>query len=294
MRLKKAHGVIIEVIHFSRSFPLATIGGIIVLVFVLVAVFAPQAAPHDPNKMNLENALEAPGAEFLLGTDYSGRDMLSRLIFGARISLFIFGARISLFISITSVLIGVAAGVVLGVIAAWFKHMQTLIMRLMDVMLSFPSIIVALTIIAIFGSGIQNLIIAIAIYNIPVFARIAFGQTLSVKNFTYIEAVITLGAKDARILLRHILPNILAPVIVQFTLVIPRAIMLTAGLSFLGLGVMPPTAEWGNMLQNSLRWASQGPHLVIFPGLALLLVVFGFNTFGDGLRVYLDPRMRNR
>ena len=284
-RLKNAHGVIIEIIHFSRSFPLATIGGIIVLVFVLVAVFAPQAAPHDPNKMNLENALEAPGAEFLLGTDYSGRDMLSRLIFGARISLFI---------SIISVLIGVAAGVVLGVLAAWFKRMQTLIMRLMDVMLSFPSIIVALTIIAIFGSGIQNLIIAIAIYNIPVFARIAFGQTLSVKNFTYIEAVITLGAKDARILLRHILPNILAPVIVQFTLVIPRAIMLTAGLSFLGLGVMPPTAEWGNMLQNSLRWASQGPHLVIFPGLALLLVVFGFNTFGDGLRVYLDPRMRNR
>jgi len=284
-RLKKAHGVIPEIIYFTRSFPLATIGGIIVLVFVLVAVFAPQAAPHDPNKMNLENALEAPGAEFLLGTDYSGRDMLSRLIFGARISLFI---------SITSVLIGVAAGVVLGVIAAWFKRMQTLIMRLMDVMLSFPSIIVALTIIAIFGSGIQNLIIAIAIYNIPVFARIAFGQTLSVKNFTYIEAVITLGAKDARILLRHILPNIIAPVIVQFTLVIPRAIMLTAGLSFLGLGVMPPTAEWGNMLQNSLRWASQGPHLVIFPGLALLLVVFGFNTFGDGLRVYLDPRMRNR
>jgi len=284
-RLKKAHEVIIEITHFTRSFPLATIGGIIVLVFVLVAVFAPQAAPHDPNKMNLENALEAPGAEFLLGTDYSGRDMLSRLIFGARISLFI---------SITSVLIGVAAGVVLGVIAAWFKRMQTLIMRLMDVMLSFPSIIVALTIIAIFGSGIQNLIIAIAIYNIPVFARIAFGQTLSVKNFTYIEAVITLGAKDARILLRHILPNIIAPVIVQFTLVIPRAIMLTAGLSFLGLGVMPPTAEWGNMLQNSLRWASQGPHLVIFPGLALLLVVFGFNTFGDGLRVYLDPRMRNR
>ncbi|HEC43625.1 MAG TPA: ABC transporter permease [Bacteroides sp.] len=284
-RLKKAPGVIIEIIHFARNFPLATIGGIIVLVFVLVAVLAPQVAPQDPDKMNLENALEAPGTEFLLGTDYSGRDMLSRLIFGARISLFI---------SLTSVLIGVGVGVVLGVIAAWFTRLQTLVMRLMDIMLSFPSIIVALTIIAILGSGIQNLIIAIAIYNIPVFARIAFGQTLSIKNFTYIEAVITLGAKDARILLRHILPNIIAPVIVQFTLVIPRAIMLTAGLSFLGLGVMPPTAEWGNMLQNSLRWAYQGPHLVIFPGLALLLVVFGFNTFGDGLRVSLDPRMRNR
>lgn len=284
-RDNEAPGVIEKIIHFARSFPLATIGGIIVLVFLIVAVFAPQVAPQDPNKMNLENALEPPGYEFLLGTDYSGRDLLSRLIFGARISLFI---------SITSVILGVVVGVVLGVVAAWFIRLQTLIMRLMDIMLSFPSIIVALTIIAILGSGIQNLIIAIAVYNIPVFARIAFGQTLSIKNLTYIEAVITLGARDSRILLRHILPNIIAPVIVQFTLVIPRAIMLTAGLSFLGLGVMPPTAEWGNMLQNSLRWAAQGPHLVIFPGLALLLVVFGFNTFGDGLRVSLDPRMRNR
>jgi peptide/nickel transport system permease protein len=284
-RAKNAPAAIVEIINFAKSFPLATIGGIIVLAFVLVAIFAPYVAPQDPNKMNLENALESPGPEFLLGTDYSGRDMLSRLIFGARVSLFI---------SLTSVILGVVVGVVLGVVAAWFRRLQTLIMRLMDIMLSFPSIIVALTIIAILGSGIQNLIIAIAVYNIPVFARIAYGQTLSVKNFTYIEAVITLGARDGRILLRHILPNIIAPVIVQFTLVIPRAIMLTAGLSFLGLGVMPPTAEWGNMLQNSLRWAAQGPHLVIFPGLALLLVVFGFNTFGDGLRVSLDPRMRNR
>jgi peptide/nickel transport system permease protein len=284
-RVKKTTGAIVEIVNFARSFPLATIGGIIVFAFVLIAVLAPQVAPQDPNKMNLENALEPPGSEFLLGTDYSGRDMLSRLIFGARVSLFI---------SLTSVILGVVVGVMLGVVAAWFRRLQTPIMRLMDIMLSFPSIIVALTIIAILGSGIQNLIIAIAVYNIPVFARIAYGQTLSVKNFTYIEAVITLGARDGRILLRHILPNIIAPVIVQFTLVIPRAIMLTAGLSFLGLGVMPPTAEWGNMLQNSLRWAAQGPHLVIFPGLALLLVVFGFNTFGDGLRVSLDPRMRNR
>ena len=284
-RVKKAPAAIVEIINFVRSFPLATIGGIIVFTFVLVAVLAPYVAPQNPNKMNLENALERPGSEFRLGTDYSGRDMLSRLIFGARVSLFI---------SLTSVILGVVIGVMLGVVAAWFRYLQTPIMRLMDIMLSFPSIIVALTIIAILGSGIQNLIIAIAVYNIPVFARIAYGQTLSVKNFTYIEAVITLGARDGRILLRHILPNIIAPVIVQFTLVIPRAIMLTAGLSFLGLGVMPPTAEWGNMLQNSLRWAAQGPHLVIFPGLALLLVVFGFNTFGDGLRVSLDPRMRNR
>lgn len=282
---KKSPAFFSEIANFAKGFPLATIGGIIVVAFVLVAVLAPFVAPQDPNKMNLDHALERPNPRFLLGTDYSGRDMLSRLIFGARVSLFI---------SLTSVILGVVVGVALGVVAAWFRGLQTVIMRLMDIMLSFPSIIVALTIIAILGSGVQNLIIAIAVYNIPVFARIAYGQTLSVKNFTYIEAVITLGARDGRILVRHILPNIIAPVIVQFTLVIPRAIMLTAGLSFLGLGVMPPTAEWGNMLQNSLRWAAQGPHLVLFPGLALLLVVFGFNTFGDGLRVSLDPRMRNR
>jgi peptide/nickel transport system permease protein len=284
-RNRNLPGALVETVNFIKSFPLAAIGGVIVFIFVVVAVFAPVFAPQDPNKMNLDNALEPPGREFLLGTDYSGRDLLSRLIFGARISLFI---------SLTSVMVGASVGVLLGVIAAWFKRLETPIMRLMDIMLSFPSIIVALTIIAILGSGIQNVIIAISVYNMPVFARIAFGQTLSVKNFTYIEAVITLGAKDGRILLRHILPNIIAPVIVQFTLVIPRAIMLTAGLSFLGLGVMPPTAEWGSMLQNSLRWAAQGPHLLIFPGVALLLVVFGFNTFGDGLRISLDPRMRNR
>jgi peptide/nickel transport system permease protein len=282
---KKKPTFVSGILNFARSFPLATLGGVIVLAFVLIAVLAPFVAPQDPNKMNLDNALERPSSAFPLGTDYSGRDMLSRLIFGARVSLFI---------SLTSVILGAVIGVLLGVVAAWFRFIQAPIMRLMDIMLSFPSIIVALTIIAILGSGVQNLIIAIAVYNIPVFARIAYGQTLSVKNFTYIEAVVTLGARDGRILVRHILPNIIAPVIVQFTLVIPRAIMLTAGLSFLGLGVMPPTAEWGNMLQNSLRWAAQGPHLVIFPGLALLLVVFGFNTFGDGLRVSLDPRMRNR
>jgi peptide/nickel transport system permease protein len=258
---------------------------VIVLIFILVGVLAPFVAPADPIKMNLRNSMKPPGVEYLLGTDYSGRDMLSRIIYGARISLVI---------SLASVFSGALVGVALGIIAAWFKPLQTPIMRLMDIMLSFPSIIVALTIISILGSGIENLIFAIGIYNVPVFARLAYGQTLSVKNFTYIEAAISVGVRDFRILWRHILPNIIAPIIVQFTLVIPQAIMLTAGLSFLGLGVMPPTPEWGGMLQDSLRWAIKGPHVMIFPGVALLLVVFGFNTFGDGLRVALDPRMRNR
>lgn len=281
----KRFGKMDGIIHFARNFRLATLGGLIVIFFVFIGSFAFLVAPQDPNKMNLIKALQPPGPQFLLGTDYSGRDMLSRIIYGARISLFI---------SFSSVFMGSVVGIFLGVVAAWFKALENPIMRLMDIMLSFPSIIIALTIISVLGVGIENLIFAIAIHNIPVFARMAYGQTLAVKNLAYIEAAVSLGIGDGRILYRHILPNIIAPVIVQFSLVIPQAIMLTAGLSFLGLGVMPPTAEWGNMLQDSLRWASQGPHLIIFPGLALLLVVFGFNTFGDGLRVALDPHMRNR
>jgi len=285
-KLKKKPAAIEKILHFGNNFPLATMGGLLVMLFIVVAALAPFIAPYDPNKMNLKDALLPPGHPLhLLGTDYSGRDMLSRLIYGARISLFISSA---------SVFMGAILGVFLGIVAAWFERLQNPIMRFIDIMLSFPSIIVALTIISILGTGINNLIFAISIYNIPVFARLAYGQALSVRNFTYIEAAVALGVTDARIMRQHILPNITAPIIVQFTLVIPQAIMLTAGLSFLGLGVMPPTAEWGNMLQDSLRWAVKGPHLVVLPGLALLLVVFGFNTFGDGLRVALDPRMRNR
>ena len=285
-KVKKKPAAVEKILHFGNNFPLATMGGLLVLLFIVVAALAPFIAPYDPNKMSLKDALLPPGSpQHLLGTDYSGRDMLSRLIYGARVSLFISSA---------SVFMGALLGVFLGIVAAWFEKLQNPIMRFIDIMLSFPSIIVALTIISILGTGISNLIFAIGIYNIPVFARLAYGQALSVRNFTYIEAAVALGVTDARIMRQHILPNITAPIIVQFTLVIPQAIMLTAGLSFLGLGVMPPTAEWGNMLQDSLRWAVKGPHLVILPGLALLLVVFGFNTFGDGLRVALDPRMRNR
>ena len=285
-KLKKKPAAIEKILHFGNNFPLATMGGLLVMLFIIVAALAPFIAPYDPNKMNLKDALLPPGHPLhLLGTDYSGRDMLSRLIYGARVSLFISSA---------SVFMGAILGVFLGIVAAWFERLQNPIMRFIDIMLSFPSIIVALTIISILGTGISNLIFAISIYNIPVFARLAYGQALSVRNFTYIEAAVALGVTDGRIMRKHILPNITAPIIVQFTLVIPQAIMLTAGLSFLGLGVMPPTAEWGNMLQDSLRWAVKGPHLVVLPGLALLLVVFGFNTFGDGLRVALDPRMRNR
>jgi len=272
-------------VYFSRNFRLATIGALIVIFFILAAIFAPLLAPYDPDAINLRNSLDPPSAEHLFGTDHNGRDQLSRIIYGARISLFI---------SFLAVLLGASVGVLLGIIAGWFRPVEMLIMRVMDIMLSFPSIILALLIITILGTGIENVIVAIAINMIPTFARLAHGQTLSIRNQVYVTAAISIGVRDWRILFRHILPNILSPIIVQTSLVIPNAIMTTASLSFLGLGVRPPTAEWGSMLQDSMKYAAIAPHLMVFPGIALLLVVFGFNTFGDGLRISLDPKMRNR
>jgi peptide/nickel transport system permease protein len=269
--------------HFARNYRLAFFGVIVVIVFALTALLAPWISPRDPNAISLANTLEPPGAEFLLGTDNHGRDLLSRLIHGARISLII---------AISSVVLGTITGVALGITAGWFSSLQTPFMRLVDVLLAFPGIIIALTVISILGTGLSNVVVAIAVAMIPDFGRLVNGLTLSVKENTYIEAGIAIGASNTRILLRYILPNILAPIVVQVSLLIPGAIMTAAGLSFLGLGVTPPTAEWGAMLQDSLIWARMAPHMMIFPGLALMLVVFGFNVMGDGMRDLLDPRVR--
>jgi len=185
-------------------------------------------------------------------------------------------------------------GVGLGIIAAWYRWTRALIMRLMDVLLAFPGIVVALTIIAILGQGIGNVIVAIAIFQIPQFARLAHGLALSTQEESYVEAALASGESAWAILTRYVLPNILAPIIVQMSLLIPSAIMTAAGLSFIGLGVQPPTPEWGAMLQLSLTWGRLAPHITIFPGLALMLVVFGFNVLGDGLRDALDPRLAGR
>ncbi len=281
---KKLQVVFANVLYFARHYRLATIGALTVLIFIIAAAFAPLLAPHDPNAISLRNGLHAPSAQNLLGTDHNGRDMLSRIIYGARISLFI---------SCVAVLLGASTGVLLGTLSGWFHSLEMVTMRVMDIMLSFPSIILALVTIAILGTGIENVIVAIAINMIPTFARLAHVQTLSVKNQAYVTAAISIGVKDSRILFRHILPNIISVIIVQTSLVIPSAIMTTAGLSFLGLGVTPPMAEWGSMLQDSVKYVAVAPHLMVFPGLSLLLVVFGFNTFGDGLRAWLDPKMRN-
>ena len=271
-----------EAARFARDYKLAAAGAVITLVFVLTAIFAPQLAPMDPDQVNARDALAPPGLGHLLGTDNQGRDLLSRVIWGARMSLYI---------SLAAILSSAIIGAFLGMLAAYYQRLDMWIMRLMDILLAFPAIIVALTIIAILGNGVNNVVIAIAVYHIPQYARLAQGLTLSVKQATFVEAAVATGNTDSAIMARYILPNIMAPLIVQTTLLIPAAIMTAAGLSFLGLGVPPPTAEWGSMLQNSLQWASLAPHVMIVPGLALMLVVFGFNVMGDGLRDAMDPRL---
>jgi ABC-type dipeptide/oligopeptide/nickel transport system permease subunit len=268
---------------FARDYRLAAAGGLIVLAFVLIGLLADMLAPYDPNQISIRDALAAPSMAHLLGTDNQGRDLLSRLIVGARMSLLI---------SMASVSIGGGIGVLLGILAAYYPRTDMLIMRLMDALLAFPGIIIALTIISILGQGINNLIVAIAIYQVPQFARLAHGLALTIKQQSFVEAANAVGAPDHTILLRHIVPNLLPPVIVQTTLLVPGAILTASTLSFLGLGVPPPTAEWGGMLQNGLQWAGLSLHVMLAPGLTLMLAVLGFNLLGDGLRDALDPSLR--
>jgi ABC-type dipeptide/oligopeptide/nickel transport system permease subunit len=268
---------------FWRHHRLAAIGAVLVVLFLCVGLAAPVLAPRDPNLINVQTTLQPPSRQFLLGTDNIGRDLLSRIIYGARVSLYI---------SLSSIGAGLVAGVALGTLAAYYGRLEAPIMRLIDMMLAFPGIIVALTVISILGRGVENLIVAIAIVHIPQFARLAHGLTLSTKTRTFVEAAVAIGASDRIIISRYILPNCLPPLIVQTSLLIPGAIMTAASLSFLGLGVPPPTAEWGAMLQNSLQWARLAPHVMVIPGLTLMLAVFGFNVLGDGLRDAMDPRLR--
>jgi peptide/nickel transport system permease protein len=273
------------VVDFSRDHKLAALGALIVIAFIVTGLFAPELAPKDPNRVSVRHSLQPPGPGFPLGADNNGRDILSRIIHGARVSLYISSASVGL---------AAIVGVTLGILAAWYRPIRGVVMRLMDVLLAFPGIVIALTIIAILGRGLENVIIAIAIYQIPQFARLAHGLALSAQEQTYVEAAVAGGESDGAILGRYVLPNIVAPIIVQISLLIPGAIMTAAGLSFIGLGVPPPTAEWGAMLQLSLTWGRMAPHMTLYPGLALMLVVFAFNVLGDGLRDALDPRLKGR
>ena len=269
--------------YFLRNYPTAFLGAIIVLVFLVTALGAEQLAPHDPNWVTPRDSVRPPDSEYFFGADHNGRDILSRVIYGARISLLI---------SMSSVTVGLIVGVSLGGLAGWNSKYELVIMRIVDMMLSFPGLITALAIVAILGSGIENVIAANMAYQIPMFARLTHGLVLSTKPNTYIMAARSVGLSDFHILFRHIMPNILGPIVVQGSLLIPDAIMTTSALSFLGLGVSPPTAEWGGMLQDGIKWFRLAPHVMLFPGGCLMLTVLGFNLLGDGLRQWLDPQLR--
>ncbi len=262
----------------------AVAGGAIVLALVVMAVAAPLVAPYDPIAPSLQDRLCAPSRAHWLGTDDLGRDILSRIIFGARISL-----QVGILAVALALVIGTSLGLVAGY---WGGLADNLIMRVMDVMLAFPSVLLAIAIVAIMGPSLGNAMVAIGIVSIPVYARIVRSSTLQVKANEYVEAARALGAGDARIIARHVLPNCMAPLIVQATLGIATAILDAAGLSFLGLGAQPPTPEWGAMLSGGRAFLRTAPWVTAFPGLAIVLLVMGFNLFGDGLRDALDPRLK--
>ena len=272
---------------FYRLFhnKLAVTGSIILLLFILMAVFAPFLAPYDPFYMDTEAILSAPSAAHLLGTDNMGRDILSRIFYGARISLRV---------SIVSVSIATVVGVILGVAAGYFGRITDgIISRILEIMFAFPEVLLALLIMSILGPSLNNIIIAIGIVYTPIFARITRGAVLSVKDSLYVEAARSIGVRDSTIIIRHILPNILSPILVQITLSLAFAILSEASLSFLGIGVEPDIPSWGIMLNNGRAWIEIAWWVGVFPGIAIALAVLGFNILGDGLRDVLDPRLRN-
>ncbi|WP_262177235.1 nickel transporter permease [Saccharococcus sp. Marseille-Q5394] len=270
--------------NFRKS-KVAVAGMVIILFFVLLAIFGPFIAKEGINQQMPADRLQPPSAEYLLGTDDFGRDILSRIIHGARISL-----SVGFLSVIASVIVGSFLGIVAGYYGRWT---DTIISRIFDIMLAFPSILLAIAIVSVLGPGLENALIAIAIINVPNFGRLIRSKVLSIKEDEYIMAAKAIGMKDARILFSHILPNSMAPVIVQGTLAVATAILEAAALGFLGLGAQAPQPEWGKMLADSKSYLQSAPWTMIFPGLSIMLTVLGFNLMGDGLRDALDPKMKN-
>ena len=265
----------------SRS---AMIGLIILVLLVLSAVFAPALAPYNPYESDLPNSLQSPGAAHIMGTDELGRDIWSRILYGARISLMV---------GVEAVILALFCGVILGAVAGFYGgKIDTAIMSIMDIMLSFPDILLAIAFMTVMGRGVEKAVIAIGIVSIPQYARIVRGSVLSVKENVYVMAARALGNSDRRLIFSHILPNVMAPIIVRATIGVSVAILDAAALGFLGLGVQPPTAEWGTMLGSGRQTIFNAPHIVTFPGIAITLTVMAFNLLGDGLRDVLDPRLK--
>lgn len=262
----------------------AVIGAIIVLILVFLAIFGPRLAAHDPAFQDYDHMLEGPSRLYLLGTDHLGRDILGRLLHGARLSLAVAAA---------GVVAGALIGIPLGLVAGYYgKVLDSAIMRVMDILLAFPGILLAIGIIAILGPGLANVCIAIAVFGVPQFARLVRASTLKVRSLDYVQAAIAQGAGDTRILFKHILPNVTGPILVMATLRTAQAILIASGLSFLGLGATPPTPEWGAMLADGRAYIQTYPHIAAYPGLAIFITVLGLNLLGDGLTDMLDPRLR--
>jgi peptide/nickel transport system permease protein len=261
----------------------ACFGGILVLVFVISSVLAPVFYSRDPNAQDIRHALESPSLKQPLGTDELGRSILARIMFGGRITLTI---------SISSVALALLIGVPFGLVSGYFGgKVDFLIQRLTDVMLSFPPFLLALALVSVLGVGLKNTIISVGIAGVPHIIRITRGCVLSIREQVYVEAARSMGTRDRVILFRHILPNVLVPIIVNATLFFGMAIIFAAGLGFLGVGVQPPAPEWGTMLGAGRSLIFAAPHVATFPGIAIFLVVLGFNLLGDGLRDALDPRL---
>lgn len=262
----------------------AVIGGSVVVLLGLVALWASRIAPYDPIEILPADRLLPPSHAHPFGTDELGRDVLSRLIFGARISM-----TIGLISVGVALVIGVTLGLLSGYMGGWADN---LIMRVIDILLAFPGILLAVVIAGTLGPGLRNVMIAVGIFSVPTYARVVRASTLSVKVQEYVEALRALGASDARIIVRHILPNVSAPIIVLSTLGVATAILSAAGLSFVGLGAQPPTPEWGAMLSQARPYIRHEWWLATFPGLAIMITVLAINLLGDGVRDALDPRSR--
>ena len=273
--------------QFARRNPLGAAGAVVIVVMVLVAAFADVIAPYNPVANSFERMHAAPGAENWFGTDQFGRDVFSRIIYGARTALLV---------GFLSSCVGAFIGLILGVGSAYFGgRIDLVFQRVLDVFMAFPLIILALAVISIFGTGTQNVIIAITIPFIPRCARVVRSTALAIREMPYVDAARACGFGHRRIILRHMVPNVMAPFLIMITAFVGQAILLEASLSYLGLGVQEPTPAWGLMLQGGAEeYAESAPWIAIFPGIAISLAVFGFSLFGDAVRDELDPKLRAR
>jgi peptide/nickel transport system permease protein len=271
--------------QFCRQNPLGAAGAVVVILMIFMAVFADFVTIYSPTRNNFGAMLEPPSSDYWLGTDQYGRDLYTRIVYGARTALLV---------GFVSAFVGATLGLVLGVASAYFGgRLDLILQRVMDVLMAFPLVILALAVVSIFGTGIQNVILAITIPFIPRCARVVRSSALSVREMPYIDAARACGFSHARIVLRHMVPNVMAPYLIMMTAAVGQAILIEASLSFLGLGVQEPVPAWGLMLRGGAQeYAESAPWVAIFPGIAISLAVFGFNLFGDALRDWLDPKMK--